>query len=88
METSLNQEDTPASFGNKIWSQNKDETSALIHAASQVFNVSLEKYKRRKTTRSNVSKEVTKIIMQNDILAFLKEVKTHGEPFHDKTVAI
>lgn len=43
METSLNQEDTPASFGNKIWSQNKDETSALIHAASQVLNVSLKK---------------------------------------------
>lgn len=49
MEPSLNQEDTPTSFRNKIWSQNEDETSALIHTTSQIINVSLEKYKGRKT---------------------------------------
>lgn len=49
MESSLDQEDTPTSFRNKVWSQNKDETSALIHTTSQIINVSLEKYEERKT---------------------------------------
>lgn len=49
MKPSLDQEDTPTSFRNKVRSQNEDETSALIHTTSQIINVSLEKYKGRKT---------------------------------------
>lgn len=39
VEACLDLEDAPPSFGDKLWSQNDDKTSALIHTTSQVLNV-------------------------------------------------
>lgn len=43
VEACLYLEDAPPSFGNKLWSQNNDQTSALLNATSQVLNISWEK---------------------------------------------
>lgn len=39
MEARLNLEDAPASLSDELRSQNNDQTSALLHAASQVLDV-------------------------------------------------
>lgn len=54
MEARLYLEDAPPSFSDKLWGQNDDETSALIHASSQVFNVGWERQTKR--TKLNYKK--------------------------------
>lgn len=39
VEAGLYLEDTPPSFGDKLWGQDDDEPSALLHAASQVLDI-------------------------------------------------
>lgn len=39
VEAGLDLEDAPSSFGNKLRSQNNDETPALVNATSQVLDV-------------------------------------------------
>lgn len=75
MEPSLDQEDAPASLGNKVWSQNKDETSALIHTTGQIFNVCLAERKThfRKTYPEN-----------NDVL--LQMVRSRSKHYYGNTL--
>lgn len=42
VEAGLYLEDAPSSFGYKLWSQNNDKPSALVHATGQVLNVGCE----------------------------------------------